>query len=63
VRVRWSGWACADGDPVPFNLKDRDAFHFTIEEYLLAVVSLIDELVRPPGPPFRPETARLTCEA
>ena len=31
--------------PVPVNLKDRDAFHLTIEEYLLALVSLIDELV------------------
>jgi len=28
------------------NLKDRDAFHLTIEEYLLALVSLIEELVR-----------------
>jgi len=32
---------------VPVNLKDRDAFHVTIEEYLLALVSLIEELVRP----------------
>lgn len=30
---------------VPVNLKDRDAFHLTIEEYLLALVSLIEELV------------------
>jgi hypothetical protein len=43
----WALYSRADGAPVPFNLKDRDAFHFTIEEYLLAVVSLIDELVRP----------------
>lgn len=28
------------------NLKDRDAFHLTIEEYLLALVSLLDELAR-----------------
>lgn len=28
------------------NLKDRDAFHITIEEYLLAVTSLTDELAR-----------------
>lgn len=35
---------------VPVNLKDRDAFHLTIEEYLLALVSLIDELVRSPSP-------------
>ncbi|KAK5170500.1 Translin-1 [Saxophila tyrrhenica] len=31
---------------VPVNLKDRDAFHLTIEEYLLALVSLIEELAR-----------------
>ena len=31
---------------VPVNLKDGDSFHLTIEEYLLALVSLIDELVR-----------------
>lgn len=31
---------------VPVNLKDRDAFHITIEEYLLAVTGLTDELAR-----------------
>lgn len=31
---------------VPVNLKDRDAFHITIEEYLLAVAVLADELSR-----------------
>jgi len=31
---------------VPVNLKDRDAFHLTIEEYLQALISLLDELVR-----------------
>lgn len=31
---------------VPVNLKDRDAFHVTIEEYLLAVVGLVEELSR-----------------
>ncbi|ROV89827.1 hypothetical protein VMCG_09482 [Cytospora schulzeri] len=31
---------------VPVNLKDRDAFHISIEEYLLAVTSLTDELAR-----------------
>ncbi|KAF2154850.1 translin [Myriangium duriaei CBS 260.36] len=31
---------------VPVNLKDRDAFHLTIEEYLHAVISLTDELTR-----------------
>ncbi|KAK0336772.1 Translin-1 [Friedmanniomyces endolithicus] len=30
---------------VPVNLKDRDAFHLTIEEYLQALISLLDELV------------------
>ena len=30
---------------VPVNLKDRDAFHLTIEEYLQSLISLIDELV------------------
>ena len=30
----------------PVNLKNQDAFHITIEEYLLAIVSMIDELVR-----------------
>ncbi|KAH8911051.1 Translin [Coniochaeta sp. PMI_546] len=31
---------------VPVNLKDRDAFHITTEEYLLAVTNLTDELSR-----------------
>ncbi|KAF2489856.1 Translin [Lophium mytilinum] len=31
---------------VPVNLKDRDAFHLTIEEYLQALISLVDELAR-----------------
>ncbi|KXT02732.1 hypothetical protein AC578_5436 [Pseudocercospora eumusae] len=31
---------------VPVNVKDRDCFHLTIEEYLLALVSLLDELSR-----------------
>ncbi|KAK3058485.1 Translin-1 [Extremus antarcticus] len=31
---------------VPVNLKEQDAFHLTIEEYLLALVSLIEELAR-----------------
>jgi hypothetical protein len=30
---------------VPVNIKDEDTFHLTIEEYLLALVSLIEELV------------------
>ena len=29
---------------VPVNLKVYDAFHLTIEEYLLALVSLIEDL-------------------
>ncbi|KAI9759354.1 MAG: hypothetical protein M4579_002412 [Chaenotheca gracillima] len=31
---------------VPVNLKDRDAFHLTIEEYLYSLISLVDELAR-----------------
>ncbi|EKD21363.1 uncharacterized protein L3040_000602 [Drepanopeziza brunnea f. sp. 'multigermtubi'] len=31
---------------VPVNLKDRDAFHITIEEYLQSLINLIDELSR-----------------
>lgn len=31
---------------VPVNLKDRDAFHVTIEEYLLALTDLCGELSR-----------------
>lgn len=30
---------------VPVNVKDRDTFHLTIEEYLLSLISLLDELV------------------
>lgn len=32
-------------ETVPVNLKDRDEFQLTIEEYLLSLISLIDELV------------------
>lgn len=31
---------------VPTNLKDRDAFHITIEEYLLALIDLTQDLSR-----------------
>ncbi|KAI9819727.1 MAG: hypothetical protein M1832_003961 [Thelocarpon impressellum] len=31
---------------VPVNLKDRDDFHLTIEEYLHALINLIEELAR-----------------
>lgn len=31
---------------VPTNIKDRDAFHFTIEEYLLSLTDLTPELAR-----------------
>jgi len=31
---------------VPVNLKDRDSFHVSIEEYLQALISLIEELSR-----------------
>ena len=33
------------GISVPVNLKDRDAFHITLEDYLLAVTELVQELV------------------
>lgn len=32
---------------VPVNLKKTDAFHITIEEYLQALITLVEELVRP----------------
>lgn len=31
---------------VPVNLKDRDSFHVTIEEYLQSLITLIEELAR-----------------
>ncbi|KAF2169879.1 hypothetical protein M409DRAFT_20292 [Zasmidium cellare ATCC 36951] len=31
---------------IPVNVKDRDTFHLTIEEYLLSLISLLDELSR-----------------
>ncbi|KAK2741853.1 hypothetical protein FQN55_008140 [Onygenales sp. PD_40] len=31
---------------VPVNLKNQDSFHLTIEEYLLALISLVEELAR-----------------
>ncbi|MCJ1311753.1 hypothetical protein MMC25_005426 [Agyrium rufum] len=31
---------------VPVNLKDRDAFHLSVEDYLHGLISLIDELAR-----------------
>lgn len=31
---------------VPINLKDRDAFHISIEEYLQSLITLIEELSR-----------------
>lgn len=31
---------------VPVNLKEEDSFHLTIEEYLHALINLIDELAR-----------------
>jgi hypothetical protein len=30
---------------VPVNLKEQDAFHLTIEEYLLALIAMVEELV------------------
>ncbi|KAL2008292.1 hypothetical protein VTN00DRAFT_8274 [Thermoascus crustaceus] len=31
---------------IPVNLKEQDAFHLTIEEYLLALISMVEELAR-----------------
>jgi predicted translin family RNA/ssDNA-binding protein len=31
---------------IPVNLKEEDAFHLTLEEYLLALISMIEELAR-----------------
>ncbi|KAH1309679.1 hypothetical protein KXX16_000380 [Aspergillus fumigatus] len=31
---------------VPVNLKEKDAFHLTIEEYLLALIGMVEELSR-----------------
>ncbi|KAJ5439723.1 uncharacterized protein N7458_010721 [Penicillium daleae] len=31
---------------IPVNLKEEDAFHLTIEEYLLALISVVEELSR-----------------
>ncbi len=37
---------CADhAIIVPVNLKEQDAFHLTIEEYLHSLINLIEELV------------------
>ena len=34
------------------NLKEQDAFHLTIEEYLLALISMVEELVSHPLPGY-----------
>ena len=39
---------------VPVNLKNEDAFHLTLEEYLLALISLVDELVSIPSTTNQP---------
>ncbi|KAL2860572.1 Translin [Aspergillus pseudodeflectus] len=31
---------------IPVNLKEEDAFHLTLEEYLLALISMVEELAR-----------------
>ncbi|KAJ5863613.1 uncharacterized protein N7529_005529 [Penicillium soppii] len=41
---------------IPVNLKDQDAFHLTIEEYLLALIAMVEELVRVPVVGFHPPT-------
>ena len=33
-------------DAVPVNLKDHDAFHISIEDYLLGLIAIIDDLSR-----------------
>ena len=38
-------WTPTDVNTVPVNVKDRDTFHITIEDYLHGLISLIDELV------------------
>ncbi|TGO81356.1 hypothetical protein BPOR_1191g00040 [Botrytis porri] len=43
---RFSTNSTANEIIVPVNLKDRDAFHISIEEYLLSLISLIEELSR-----------------
>lgn len=50
---------------VPVNLKVTDAFHITIEEYLQALITLVEELVRttktspPPPLPYPPFSQNL----
>lgn len=34
------------------NLKERDEFHLTLEEYLQSLISLVEELVCIPDPLF-----------
>ena len=42
----FSAWYLTRIRAVPVNLKEEDAFHLTLEEYLLALISMIEELVR-----------------
>jgi predicted translin family RNA/ssDNA-binding protein len=46
VRQIFNPQTCVDQITVPVNLKDRDAFHITIEEYLQSLITLIEELAR-----------------
>jgi len=46
VLVMSANFSYSDHPPVPVNLKDRDAFHITIEEYLQSLITLIEELAR-----------------
>lgn len=39
---------------VPVNVKDRDVFHITIEEYLQSLITVIEELVWPLHSPWAP---------
>ncbi|KAG9383482.1 Translin [Pyrenophora tritici-repentis] len=36
----------ADKETVPVNLKDRDEFHLSLEEYLQSLITLVEELTR-----------------
>lgn len=35
-----------DSQTVPVNLKERDEFHLSLEEYLHSLMTLVEELVR-----------------
>lgn len=45
---------------VPVNLKERDEFHLTLEEYLQSLISLVEELVRKPDSQLRAASLTIT---